>query len=64
MGNKPRIAAGTTDLQPLLLLNVQYWEVNNLELTNNKGAPGDYRGISVRGRDVGVLTSATASFTR
>jgi hypothetical protein len=54
-GNKPRIAAGASDLQPLLLLNVQYWEINNLELTNNKGAPGDYRGISVRGRDVGVL---------
>ena len=54
-GNKPRIAAGASDLQPLLLLNVQYWEINNLELTNNKSAPGDYRGISVRGRDVGAL---------
>ena len=54
-GNKPRIAAGTADLQALLLLNVQYVEVNNLEITNNKGAPGDFRGISVRGRDVGVL---------
>jgi hypothetical protein len=52
---KPRIAAGTSDLQPLLLQNLQYWEVNNLELTNNKGGPGDYRGISVRGRDAGVL---------
>ena len=54
-GAKPRIAAGASDLQPLLLLNVQYWELNNLELTNNKSAPGDYRGICVRGRDVGVL---------
>ena len=54
-GAKPRIAAGASDLQPLLLLNVQYWEVNNLELTNDKGAPGDYRGIAVRGRDAGVL---------
>ena len=42
-------------LQPLLLQSVQYWEVNNLELTNTKSAPGDYRGISVRGRDTGVL---------
>ena len=34
---------------------MQYWEVNNLELTNTQSAPGDYRGISVRGRDTGVL---------
>ena len=54
-GAKPRIAAGASDLQPLLLLNVQYWEINNLELTNNKSAPGDYRGVSVRGRDAGAL---------
>jgi len=54
-GSKPRIAAGTSDLQPLLLQNVQYWEVNDLELTNTKSAPGDYRGISIRGRDTGVL---------
>ena len=54
-GAKPRIAAGASDLQPLLLQNLQYWEVNNLELTNTKSAPGDYRGISVRGRDAGVL---------
>jgi hypothetical protein len=52
---KPRIAAGASDLQALLLQSVQYWEVNNLELTNTKSAPGDYRGISVRGRDTGVL---------
>ena len=54
-GAKPKIAAGASDLQPLLLQNVQYWEVNNLELTNTKSAPGDYRGISVRGRDAGML---------
>ncbi len=66
-GAKPRIAAGASDLQPLLLQNVQYWEVNNLELTNTKSAPGDYRGISVRGRDARRAephrTSATASST-
>jgi hypothetical protein len=54
-GAKPRIAAGASDLQALLLQSVQYWEVNNLELTNTKGTPGDYRGISVRGKDTGVL---------
>jgi hypothetical protein len=58
-GAKPRVAAGASDLQPLLLQNVQYWEVNNLELTNTKSAPGDYRGISVRGRDAGTLNHIT-----
>ena len=33
---KPRIAAGASDLQALLLQSVQYWEVNNLELTNKQ----------------------------
>ena len=42
-------------LDAVLLFNVQYWELNNLEVTNTKTAPGDYRGICVRGRDVGVL---------
>ena len=35
---------------------MQYWEINNLELTNDKATPGDYRGIAVRGRDAGKLT--------
>ena len=55
VGGRPRIAAGSGDLQALLLQNVQYWEVNHLELTNQQAAPGDYRGISVRGKDVGEL---------
>src|SRR6185503_3661072 len=54
-GAKPRIAAGASDLQALLLTNQQYWEINDLELTNDKTAPGDLRGISIRGRDAGVL---------
>jgi hypothetical protein len=54
-GNRPRIAAGASDLETVLLLNVQYVEVNNLEVTNTKATPGDLRGIAVRGRDVGVL---------
>ena len=66
-GAKPRIAAGASDLQPLLLLNVQYWELNNLELTNTKSAPGDYRGICRarprRRRAEPHRTSATASST-
>jgi len=54
-GARPRIAAGASDLDAVLLFNVQYWELNNLEVTNTKSAPGDYRGICVRGRDTGVL---------
>jgi hypothetical protein len=54
-GAKPHIAGAKGDLQGLLLLNQPYWEINNLEITNDQGGPGDYRGISVRGRDVGVL---------
>ena len=54
-GARPRIAAGASDLDAVLLFNVQYWELNNLEVTNTKTAPGDYRGICVRGRDTGVL---------
>jgi hypothetical protein len=54
-GAKPRIAAGASDLDTVLLLNVQYWELYNLEVTNMKSAPGDLRGICVRGRDAGVL---------
>lgn len=53
---KPRIAAGAGDLQALLLSNQQYWEINNLELTNDKASPGDFRGISVRGKNGGTLS--------
>lgn len=54
-GSRPLIAAGPGDLQALLLFNVEYWEINDLELTNDQGGPGDFRGISVRGKDVGEL---------
>lgn len=55
-GDRPHIAAGQGDLQPLSLVNLQYWEVNHLELTNDQGGPGDYRGIQVLGRDAGELS--------
>ena len=54
-GAKPRIAAGASDLDAVLLLNVQYWELYNLDVTNTKTTPGDLRGICVRGRDAGTL---------
>jgi hypothetical protein len=54
-GARPRIAGGAGVLETVLLLNVQYVEVNHLEVTNNQGGPGDYRGIAVRGDDAGTL---------
>jgi parallel beta-helix repeat protein len=54
-GAKPHIAAGTGDLQAVALLNQPYWEINNLEVTNAQGGPGDYRGIQILGRDFGVI---------
>jgi hypothetical protein len=58
-GAKPKLAAGASDLDTVLLLNVQYWEVNNLEVTNTKSAPGDLRGICLRGKDAGALNHLT-----
>jgi hypothetical protein len=54
-GPLPKIAAGMGDLQAVLLVNQQYIEINHLELTNDHAGPGDFRGISVRGRDAGQL---------
>lgn len=54
-GALPKISGGSNDLQALLLVNQQYIEIRHLELTNDHGGPGDYRGVSVRGKDAGVL---------
>jgi len=54
-GAKPRFNAANGVLDTFLLLNQSYWEVNDLEITNNQSTPGDYRAVAVRGRDAGVL---------
>ncbi len=54
-GAKPQIAAGSSDLNALSLVNQSYIEINNLDIKNQKSALGDYRGISVLGRDAGTL---------
>jgi hypothetical protein len=54
-GAKPLIAAGTGDLDTVYLLNQQYWEINDLEVTNKKSSVGDVRGISINGQDGGTL---------
>jgi hypothetical protein len=54
-GARPLIAAGASDANAVYLLNQQYWELNNLEITNQKSSLGDYRGISVNGQNGGTL---------
>lgn len=54
-GERPKIAAGASDKDAVLLENFAYVELNNLEVTNQKSAPGDYRGIAVVGRGAGTL---------
>ena len=54
-GDRPRISAGANDKDAVSLVNFAYVELNNLEVTNKKSALGDYRGVSVVGRDAGTL---------
>ncbi len=54
-GAKPLLAAGATDADTVYLLNQQYWEINDLEVTNKKSSVGDYRGISINGQNGGTL---------
>jgi len=53
---RPLLAAGTADADTVYLLNQQYWEINNLEVTNKKSSVGDYRGISINGQNGGTLS--------
>jgi hypothetical protein len=54
-GAKPKFAGGTSDLNAVSFVNQEYWELNNLEVTNKKSALGDVRGISVTGMNGGTL---------
>ena len=54
-GAKPLLAAGSTDADTVRLLNQQYWEINDLEVTNKKSSVGDTRGISINGQNGGTL---------
>ena len=54
-GARPIIAAGSGVTDTVYLLNQQYWEINDLEVTNKQSAPGDLRGISINGQDGGTL---------
>jgi parallel beta-helix repeat protein len=54
-GNKPIIQANGTKNNALYFKNQSYWEINNLEVTNNSSSWGDFRGISVNGDDYGTI---------
>ena len=55
-GAKPIIAGGGAAQEALLLSNQQYWEVNNLEITNWAAAgPGLRQGVRILGTEVGQL---------
>jgi hypothetical protein len=54
-GARPIIAGGASDAAAVYLLNQQYWEINDLEVTNKKSTAGDVRGISINGKDGGTL---------
>ena len=58
-GPKPIIAAGASVTDTVYLLNQQYWEINDLEVTNTKSTVGDLRGISINGQDGGTLNHIT-----
>jgi hypothetical protein len=46
-GPKPRIDAQVLDNEALLIENVEYWEVNNLELTNRGNQVAQMAGVTV-----------------
>jgi hypothetical protein len=54
-GAKPALAASASDADTVYLLNQQYWEINNLDVSNKKSTVGDYRGISINGQNGGTL---------
>ncbi|WP_242403677.1 hypothetical protein [Paenibacillus pini] len=63
-GNKPLITGVKSELSTVLLKNQEYWEINNLEVTNPssdpftrdwKGARGERRGVYVLNEESGIL---------
>jgi hypothetical protein len=55
---KPIINGGGAVNSPFYLYNGEYWEINNLELTNTNGSDddqGDLRGIYIVSEDAGIM---------
>ncbi len=54
-GNKPLIDGnGMTGTGVVYLYNQQYWEINNLEITNNAASGGDRRGVRIEAENFGT----------
>lgn len=63
-GSKPLIMGIKSELQTVFLKNQEYWEINNLEITNPssepftrdwKGARGERRGVYILNEEGGIL---------
>jgi PKD repeat protein len=54
-GALPIINGNGQELEAVLLYNQEYWQINNLEVTNTLAEPGETRGIAIIGEDAGVL---------
>lgn len=54
-GNKPLIDGnGLTGTGVVYLYNQQYWEINNLEITDNASSGGDRRGVRIEAENYGT----------
>lgn len=54
-GNQPLIQGGGTVSATVYLSNQQYWEIQNLEITNNATTHADLKGVWVTANDAGTL---------
>jgi len=55
-GDRPLIDGnGMTGKGVVYLYNQAYWEINNLEITNNAEQPGDRRGVEVKAANCGLV---------
>lgn len=55
-GDKPLIDGnGMTGKGVVYLYNQSYWEINNLEITNDADKPGDRRGVEVSAENYGLI---------
>ncbi|QGQ95108.1 right-handed parallel beta-helix repeat-containing protein [Paenibacillus psychroresistens] len=57
-GNKPIInGGGITGSGTVYLYNQQYWDIQNLEITNDSATEGDRRGVDIVGENAGTLNN-------
>ena len=53
---RPRVdGGGIIRTATVYLHNQEYWEINNLEITNDADAPGDRRGVLVSASEAGIV---------